>query len=259
LEMDRKRALQSAALTASMADTRDERVLGLVEGQAAQAEAYESDAIRNMTLAEQLARRSLAGLREEMESAQKGVATRLQGVMSALSTDETEVGSTVKKDEAELKQQTAIVQRAVLNFLRLWDEYSRVQGGKLKKFHVIDEEFVSDLDVQMRRQVNAAEDLVQKALARVEGVSGRVAPALEDLHSWTSFMDETISSLKDSQLELMQHRDRVLEQFHKGLDTLEVKEKGADAAQMEEIAAMMDVMQQEAEAQAKAALDQRYG
>jgi hypothetical protein len=75
------------------------------------------------------------------------------GFSLLFSQSESSVSAAVKKDESELKLQLAIVHRAVKNFLKLWDEYARVQGSKLKRFHVIDEEFLTDLDVQMRRQV----------------------------------------------------------------------------------------------------------
>jgi hypothetical protein len=93
-------------------------------------------------------------------------------------------------------------------------------------------------------------------MSHVEGVSSRVRPAVEDLDTWVQLMHASIANLTEGQKQLHVARDRVLQNFTESLDAFERKEKKEQAVQMEDIATMLEIMQEEADARAKATLEQ---
>ncbi|KAF4679328.1 hypothetical protein FOZ62_014905, partial [Perkinsus olseni] len=159
----------------------------------------------------------------------EGIEKRIGAVMSELARNQADVETEARGEQGDIAVRLGLVRQAVGHFLSLWRDFSAVMSSKFQRFHQADAEFIEQLDAQVRHELAKSEDVVVKAMEKVNTVHKELDKGYEEEEAFEKYMQEHIAKLQERQRAIHENRNELLLKAKAELADLQRKQEKMDA------------------------------
>ncbi|KAF4686653.1 hypothetical protein FOZ60_004985 [Perkinsus olseni] len=187
--------------------------------------------VENMELykLEHAQKNNISRVYDGVRDMKEGIEKRIGAVMSELARNQADVETEARGEQGDIAVRLGLVRQAVGHFLSLWRDFSAVMSSKFQRFHQADAEFIEQLDAQVRHELAKSEDVVVKAMEKVNTVHKELDKGYEEEEAFEKYMQEHIAKLQERQRAIHENRNELLLKAKAELADLQRKQEKMDA------------------------------